>query len=35
MIIKEYPIGTSLLEISKEYKNEYKHDIILAFVNNV
>ena len=33
-IIKEYPIGTSLLEISKEYKNEYKHDIILAFVNN-
>jgi uridine kinase len=32
--IKEYPIGISLLELSKEYQPKYKDDIILAFVNN-
>ncbi|QHQ63701.1 nucleoside kinase [Anaerocolumna sedimenticola] len=31
--IKEYPKGTSLLEISKEYQKDFKNDIILAFVN--
>ncbi|MBH1940343.1 nucleoside kinase [Mobilitalea sibirica] len=33
-IEKEYPINTSLLEIAKEYKKDYKDDIILAYVNN-
>lgn len=31
---KEYPVGTSLLEISKEYQAEYEYAIILAFVDN-
>lgn len=32
--VKEYAVGTSLLEISKEYQAEYEYDIILAFVDN-
>lgn len=32
-MIKEYPVGTSLLDIAEEYKKEYEYDIILAFVN--
>ncbi|MDF2542736.1 MAG: hypothetical protein K0S47_2454 [Herbinix sp.] len=32
--VTEYPVGTSLLTISREYQNEFKNDIILAFVNN-
>jgi uridine kinase len=32
--IREYPKGTSYLEISKDYQNEYKEDIILVFANN-
>ena len=32
--VREYPVHTTLLEISKEFKNEYKYDIMLAFVNN-
>lgn len=31
---KEYPKGTRLLDISKEYQAEYENDIILALVNN-
>lgn len=30
---KEYEKGTTLLEISKDYQQNYKEDIILAFVN--
>lgn len=33
-IVKEYPNGIRLLELSKEYEKEYKDDIILAFVGN-
>lgn len=33
-VVKEYEVGTSLLDISKEYQGEYEYDIILAFVNN-
>ncbi len=33
-VIKEYPKGISLLEISKEYQKDFKDDIILAFINN-
>ena len=32
-IVKEYPLDTSLLDISKEYQDSYDADIILAFVN--
>lgn len=32
--VKEYPIGTKLLEISREYQQNHEADIILAFVNN-
>lgn len=31
---REYPRGTKLYEIAGEFQNEYKNDIILAFVNN-
>lgn len=30
---KKYPEGTTYLEISREYQNKYKHDIILAVFN--
>ena len=30
----EYPTGTTLLEISKDFQKEYDNQIILAFVNN-
>ncbi len=33
-IIKEYPQGIHLLDISKEFQKDYNDDIILAFVNN-
>ncbi len=33
-IVKEYPKGVRLLDISREYQKGYKEDIILAFVNN-
>lgn len=33
-IVKEYPKGVRLLDISREYQKDYKEDIILAFVNN-
>lgn len=32
--IHEYPSGTTLLEISKDFVKDYANDIILAFVNN-
>lgn len=32
-VVKEYEVGTSLLEISKEHQGEYEYDIILAFVD--
>lgn len=32
-VVKEYKVGTSLLEISKEHQGEYEYDIILAFVD--
>ncbi|HCM13491.1 MAG TPA: nucleoside kinase, partial [Lachnospiraceae bacterium] len=32
--IYEYPVNTTLLEISKDFQKEYDQDIILAFVNN-
>lgn len=32
--IFEYPVNTTLLEISKDFQKDYDHDIILAFVNN-
>lgn len=31
---REYPAGTTLLTISKDYSKDYSEDIILAFVNN-
>ncbi len=31
--IREYPADTKLLDIAAEHQNEYKDDIILAFVN--
>ncbi|MDD4111825.1 MAG: nucleoside kinase [Herbinix sp.] len=31
--IKEYPIGTKLLDIAREYQKDYEYDIILAFIN--
>lgn len=31
--VREYPIGTRLLDIAKEFQKDYKYDIILAFVN--
>lgn len=31
---KEYPRGTTFLDISKEYQSEYKDDIILVLQNN-
>ncbi len=33
-IVKEYPKGVRLLDISREYQKDYKEDIILAFVDN-
>ena len=32
--IYEYPENTTLLEISRDFQNEYNSEIILAFVNN-
>lgn len=32
--VKEYPKGTRLLDISKEYQKDYEEDIILAFADN-
>jgi uridine kinase len=32
--IYEYPAGTSLLEISRDFQKDFENDIILAFVNN-
>lgn len=32
--IHEYPSGTTLLEISRDFEKDYANDIILAFVNN-
>lgn len=32
--VKEYPYGTTLMDISKEHGKNYKGDIILAFVDN-
>ena len=32
--VYEYPVNTTLLEISKDFQKDYDHDIILAFVNN-
>ena len=31
--IKKYPVGSSLLEISKEYEESYDEDIMLALVD--
>lgn len=31
--IYEYPMNTTLLEISRDFQKDYDHDIILAFVN--
>lgn len=31
---KEYPKGTTLFDISKEYRQEFEADIILALINN-
>lgn len=33
-VLKEYPKGICLLELSREYQKDYKDDIILAFVDN-
>lgn len=33
-VAKEYPKGISLLELSKQYQENYKEDIILAYVDN-
>lgn len=30
----EYPVGTSLLDISIDFQKDYEHEIILAFVND-
>lgn len=32
--VKEYPYGTSFLQISKEYEAEYENDIILVLADN-
>lgn len=32
-VVKEYPEGTSYLEIVKEHQKEYKNDILLVFVD--
>jgi uridine kinase len=32
--IYEYPAGTTLLEISRDFQKDFENDIILAFVNN-
>ncbi len=32
--VREYPQGTHLLEIGRDYQKDYNEDIILAFVNN-
>lgn len=32
--IKEYPQGTTLWEISQDYKEKYKDQIMLAFVDH-
>ncbi len=32
-IVKEYPEDTTYLELSREYQEEYNHDIILATIN--
>ena len=32
--VKEYPMGTTYLHISKEYETEFENDIILVLVNN-
>ena len=32
--VYEYPVNTTLLEISKDFQKDYDNDIILAFVNN-
>lgn len=31
--IREYPIGTKLLDIAKEYQSVYEYDIILAYID--
>lgn len=31
---REYPEGTQIMEIAEEYKKNYKHDIVLAMMNN-
>ena len=31
---KEYPYGTSLLEIAGEHQDKYENDILLALLNN-
>lgn len=31
--VYEYPVNTTLLEISRDFQKDYSHDIILAFVN--
>ena len=33
-IEKEYPYGTSLLEIAGEHQDKYENDILLALLNN-
>lgn len=33
-ICKNYPEGTSYLDISREYQKDYEHDIILVLINN-
>jgi uridine kinase len=30
----EYPVNTTLLEISRDFRKDYSNDIILAFMNN-
>ena len=30
---KEYPEGTSYLEIAKEYQNRFENDIVLVLIN--
>lgn len=32
--IREYPWNTSLLNIKKDFQDQYEHEIILAYVNN-
>lgn len=33
-VVREYPMDTSLLDISRDFQKDYKDDIILAFVDN-